>query len=846
MPLPTLLRPGSIVSHINKPNKESIIAIDYIMEYIGDRCAIKGKKPKIPPNELGDKVIILRSGTGSGKSTTIAPELYLRFHDKVGRNIAITQPRVLTAIDIPRDIVGIPTFSTLKLEKNIGFQTGDFSRLPSESGIIFMTIGILMNQLVTMEADQFMNKYSFIIIDEVHDRDVNNDATQFLLKKFLYENWKNPACPMVILMSATFDPSIFMDYYECSKDQFIDVKGETFPIEEFYPKYDVSNYLTYAYEKAIELHLSNPADFPSFSDDKPSDGYKPSDIIIFVKGKKDGKELLEKFNTFNTNQYMTKSNLYVSPILLTGETFHKGGTEYINTFSGIYYIKVPVETTRKSEIADKSHPQLMQEPSNSIIVAENTQNGEPAIIEGGAPKSTKMSKKHEKVGKTILITPLRKIFIATNIAETGVTIDTLKYCIDTGYVTSSEFNPDVGCKILLGKNVTKGMAIQRRGRVGRKSPGNWFPCYTQDVFESLPIEQFSQILTSDITQILLNIFCRETGAQIVDIATVEEHDIKCGNVFRMYKISTPSWFKLDFDKKLDISQLDFLESPSASSLQYSIEKLYGLGFLTSKYDITLFGYLASKFQKISIESIKMILSGYHYGANILDLITIASALFADRLTERDYVYRNPLKLKELEAIFYNKVIFADEFIDKIFLWNEFENETKKLINSKYTMSDLKLWCESNKINYYTLGKMIAIRDEIIENMLKIGLNPYYNGLNLRPGTYNLTDILKDNLEDGLNEITKIKKCIFEGFKFNLITSSHPGKYSLFYKQIPITLFSKLVKPYKENQSELPKKIIISQLNLIPTRMNPTVYTLANQGLTSVLDGIDIDWGFLSN
>jgi HrpA-like RNA helicase len=846
MPLPTLLRKGSLVLPKGISSKEAdllnnSLAIDYIMTFIGDKCALRGKRAKNPPHGPGDKVIVLRSGTGSGKSTTIAPELYLRLHDKVGRNIAITQPRILTAIDIPRDIVNIPVFSKLKLEKNIGFQTGDYSRLPTESGIIFMTIGVLMNQLTVMDSEHFMQKYSFIIIDEVHDRDINNDATQFLLKKFLSENWQNPVCPLLILMSATFEPSIFLNYYECSDSQFIDVKGETFPITDNYPSYDVSNYVNYAFEKAIEIHLNHPDDYQN----------PMRDILIFIRGGKDGATLMELLNNFNSQQCKLDKPQYIAPILLTSETFRKGGSEYINTFSKIDYIKV---------LIDESLPPSKLSPNAKI-------------------NKEKLKKTKKKTPK--IVTPLRKVFIATNIAETGVTIDTLKYCIDTGFVSVSEFNPDIGCHLMLNKNVTKGAAIQRRGRVGRKAPGNWYPCYTKDTFNMLQTNQFSEILTADITQVLLNIFSREVGIQIVDEPNHDSPDNiqakECGYLFQMHKISNQSWYKLDFDKPLNISALDFLESPSASSIQYSIEKLHCLGFIDSKYQITLFGYLAKQFQKLPVESIRMILAGYCYGANIMDLITISATLFIDKLFKRNYELRNPLNLSENEAIFYNKIIFADEFIDKIFLWNEFEKEVEKLGLSanldnmeyveslsnhkskensvkhkkkskekkKETIKDIESWCENNGINYTGMLKLIAIRDEIIESMLKIGLNPYYNGLGLN--VYNLTQILNKNFNDGLEEIRKLKKCILDGYRLNLAHKppNSQGQYNLLYKQIPIMITSSLVKPYIENQPSLPQYIVLSKINLSASRFNPSVYVISNTGFTSVMDGfVDIDINLL--
>jgi hypothetical protein len=79
---------------------DKILPIDYIMKWIGDRldASRQSKGTKV---SMSDRVIVLLSKTGSGKSTSIAPNIYLRFFNKYRKRILITQPRVLTAMEIP-------------------------------------------------------------------------------------------------------------------------------------------------------------------------------------------------------------------------------------------------------------------------------------------------------------------------------------------------------------------------------------------------------------------------------------------------------------------------------------------------------------------------------------------------------------------------------------------------------------------------------------------------------------------------------------------------------------------------------------------------------------------------
>ena len=84
---------------------DTFIAIDYIMDWFGKR--IDGS---IKATTINDKVIIMESATGSGKSTTFPSELYLRYNKLLKGNIICTQPRVVTTISIPLTIASIGAY----------------------------------------------------------------------------------------------------------------------------------------------------------------------------------------------------------------------------------------------------------------------------------------------------------------------------------------------------------------------------------------------------------------------------------------------------------------------------------------------------------------------------------------------------------------------------------------------------------------------------------------------------------------------------------------------------------------------------------------------------------------
>jgi HrpA-like RNA helicase len=839
--LPTLLRNGYIKPNENlKFSKKEIDAIsntrgiDYIINFISDRVSsVSGSNPKIPAKSLGDRVIILKSDTGSGKSTVIPPFLYEAFKLRANKNIAVTQPRILTAIDIAE---GLPdNYKYLKLDDNLGYSTGDYKRIPKNKGIIFMTIGTLLEQLKTSIDEDFMKKYSFILIDEVHDRDLNVDTSLYLLKKLLATNYKNINCPMLILMSATFNHNIFMEYFDCPEKNFIQVVGSTFPIEPNFPKFTPPNVIQYAINKAEEIHVSNILDITN------NDKFR--DIIIFVSGKAPATEILEKLHLFNAKvlskpftqvlNYIEEkkkrdvtggsddSHYYIAPIDLNSTTFKLSGIEFQNMFSDINNITIPIYKINEKGSVDLKSINHWVKPS-------------------------------------------RRIIIATPIAETGVTIETLKYCIDTGFLTDVSFNPDFGVKTIIPKDITRGMAIQRRGRTGRKANGYWYPCFTEEIFNSLETDQFAAILRSDITSELMGIFIKETESEITENKQQGKTKkyIYDNNLFLTNKYTDTTYYQLLHTKQLNISTIDFLESPSANSLVYSTEKLYGLGFIDSQYNPTLLGLYANKIRKISMECCRMLLAGYSHGANIIDLITIISFVEVERMyiMKRGYVPINiHPKFNEKEYEFYYKIIIGDEFVEYLLIWEMYSELLENMIKDsktrsgkgksfKFDMAKIEEWCTGNKLIYEGILSVTTMRNELIESLIAMGLNPYWNGLGLEKGTYNLLTMFRENLDEFVTEVKKIKLCIVDGFRFNIIIWDNTSKkYILQHRNIPVQIRAPVLSRMGDNAIQTNANFLISSnIMLRQSQIDKNIFQFEHSGSISILDSIDIDLGFLGH
>lgn len=829
--MPTLLEIGKVVkqkrmSTVEKRKIDTLKGVDFLTEYIGDRIYQGVEKPKIRIRGIGSKVLVIKSGTGSGKSTLIPPWLYNTYLIN-GGNLIITQPTRATATSIPYDIAFWNP--SINMGENIGFQTGTSKYKPAK-GILFSTVGILLQYLKTMEDEQFMKKYAFIIIDEAHSRSLAVDSTLYYLKELLIRNWDNPKCPFIILMSATINEKIYMDYFKCPKDHFLEVVGATFPIEDHYLKFPASNYLGYAVDLAESLHINNTKDFTT----------EDRDILIFIQGRAQIKHIIKEFTKLNAQIFSqgvieskkhsdtqmlkyTKimgSNepdpqYYVACVSLMSENISAGGKDYKNLFSKI--------------------------ESVDVDIYEIGSNGDPT----------------DKIIKTVKAS--RRLFIGTNAIETGLTIDSLKYCIDLGWVTDVSFNPNYGAKLLTVKNVTRASSHQRRGRVGRKAPGTFYAVYTKESYEKFQDLPYPEIVKEDISEFLLDVIISETKT------TVEQIPKKTDDAFQKNQFDQ-YWYKVVSAKAFSAGSIDFIQFPSSDSLNYSMEKLHGLGFIDHTYKPTIFGVYASNFRKVDLENIRMILAGYTHGGNILDLITIACFIQTGGtmnlgIRRNKYKPRNPLNLKDLnETKYYYRLLFGDDFIEYLFIWHDFMEvvglvgksveSAKNVLKLSATKGRLDEWALANKISLRGLYYVIDLRDEVILDMMNMGLNPYYNDSELPRGKYDLVKILNNNLYEGLEEVRKIKKCIYDGYRFNLcIWDDRCRSYVNNYRRYKVKSDSLLVKPIMGSDNirqSNPQKIIISNPMLRSNPMRGGAYEFSSDNV-SVLDGfIEPDLSFLLN
>lgn len=171
-----------------------------------------------------NSVVIVRGATGCGKTTQIPQyilESFLENRQGAFCNIIVTQPRRISAVSVA-ERVGYEQAEDLG--QSVGYSVRFESILPRPyAGVLFCTVGVLLRKL-----ENGLRGVSHVIVDEIHERDINTDFLLVLLKDMVktYKNLK------VILMSATIDTSLFCDYFQSCP--IIEIYGHTYPVQEYF------------------------------------------------------------------------------------------------------------------------------------------------------------------------------------------------------------------------------------------------------------------------------------------------------------------------------------------------------------------------------------------------------------------------------------------------------------------------------------------------------------------------------------------------------------------------------------------------------------------------------------
>ncbi|TNG95608.1 DEAD/DEAH box helicase, partial [Pasteurellaceae bacterium UScroc31] len=196
--------------------RQTALAIEY-----PQALPVSQRRDEILKTIAEHQVVVIAGETGSGKTTQL-PKMCLELGLGTKGMIGHTQPRRIAARAVAARIA-----EELKSELGelVGYKVRFSDQVSDNSRVKLMTDGILLAEIQT---DRYLNQYDTLIIDEAHERSLNNDFILGYLKQLLP---KRPDLKLIIT-SATIDVERFSQHF--NNAPIIEVSGRTYPVEVRY------------------------------------------------------------------------------------------------------------------------------------------------------------------------------------------------------------------------------------------------------------------------------------------------------------------------------------------------------------------------------------------------------------------------------------------------------------------------------------------------------------------------------------------------------------------------------------------------------------------------------------
>ncbi|KAK8805503.1 hypothetical protein WA158_002159 [Blastocystis sp. Blastoise] len=409
-----------------------------------------------------NQYVLISGETGSGKSTQI-PQYILEDASSSGMldrtRVICTQPRRIAAMglglrvseEIGDSCGGICGYS-VRGEKwyTILYLFTYSTYVSKNTHLIYCTIGVLLRYI---NSDPLINRYTHIVIDEVHERSVESDFLLAILKQVLVKNKHIK----IIIMSATFNEKMFSSYFFNCPALYI--PGRMYPVQQFYLD-DILMKTKYIPPNKLD------EDIDLMEDERNRGIQKKSDIL------------------FNW------SCKYIDYAMVTSTI------AYIIQYEKSINKSILVFLPGVAEIRTVKEDLTSYIQSDSALSSKNIQ---VLMCHGGCTNDEQKQLFTEIPNKTY------RVVLATNIAETSITIPQCVYVIDIGIEKQMRYNVYTKISELKNHWISQASANQRKGRAGRVCDGYIYRLYPQSMFDSMEKYNIPEIQRISIDSVLMQV-----------------------------------------------------------------------------------------------------------------------------------------------------------------------------------------------------------------------------------------------------------------------------------------------------------------------------------------------------
>ncbi|KAL4918056.1 P-loop containing nucleoside triphosphate hydrolase protein [Aspergillus aurantiobrunneus] len=430
------------------------------------KLPVVGEEQKIMEAIHNNSAIVIWGATGSGKTTQLPQFLFeAGYGNSESGNpgmIGVTQPRRVAAVSMAKRVGDeLGQFSS-----QVSYQIRFESTASSKTAVKFMTDGILIREIAE---DFSLSKYSIIVVDEAHERSVNTDILIGMvsrivdLRKAMSEEDPSVRPLKLVIMSATLRISDFtqnQSLFRQGPPPLVQAEGRQYPVTVHFSRRTHRDYVEETYRKVSRGHRKLP----------------PGAILVFLTGQNEIRQLSKRLKqAFKPTQRgeatQAKVQISANDAPLEAEDLEIGEADISNT--------ADVEDDSDFEITGLDDP----EEDEEFDIGE----GEEAMDE-----STKVhvlplySQLPTKEQLRVFEPPpdgSRLIVLATNVAETSLTIPGIRYVFDCGRAKEKQYDLETGVQKFQIDWISKASANQRAGRAGRTGPGHCYRLYSSAIYE---------------------------------------------------------------------------------------------------------------------------------------------------------------------------------------------------------------------------------------------------------------------------------------------------------------------------------------------------------------------------
>ncbi|MDI2099561.1 ATP-dependent RNA helicase HrpA [Ruicaihuangia caeni] len=556
------------------------------------------------------QVVIVAGATGSGKTTQL-PKICL----ELGRTmIGHTQPRRIAARTIAERVA---EELGSELGDLVGYQVRFTDQVSAKTRIKLMTDGILLNEI---HRDRLLKRYDTIIIDEAHERSLTIDFLLGYLKRILP---KRPDLK-VIITSATIDPESFAKHFADAEGRpapIVEVSGRTYPVEIRYRPLDPDAVDTDDSDDVDDAFADGPSEPERTKrrNPSPSVAREPIDLMDgIIAG-------LEELGREEPGDVL---------VFLSGENEIRDAEDAIR---GAIQPRSPLDGTEVLPLYGR------------LSAADQHRVFEP----GRAPGIR------------------RRVVLATNVAETSLTVPGIKYVIDAGTARISRYSPRSKVQRLPIEPISQASANQRSGRSGRTSDGIAIRLYSEADYERRPEFTEPEILRTNLAAVILQMIALGLG---------------------------------------EIERFPFLQPPDSRGIKDGLDLLRELGAIDRDGAITRVGRQLTQLA-IDPRFARMVIESGRQG-HTREVIAIVAALSIQDPRERPLEKRP--QADQLHARFTDP---TSDFITLLNLWNYLKEQERMLSGSA-----LRRLCRAEFINFLRFREWEDVVRQLTRAAKQLGLH----------------------------------------------------------------------------------------------------------------------------